>query len=456
MKKSLRDLWWMLVPVLVLVGAGYAYRNRTGPRVVGPEPWRLTVEAVSLEELTPLEVSEGWDTKLVVSLGHRGQMPGWWKKSEGARGSRKGTWQVVHSAKGKSRAVKLPSGASPEVKRWQAWYDHADGVYKVQYLTKLEPIPAGDELRLRDRVAIVNNAGRAVCPPVWLDTKIRARGRRTTTPTVSRDTGFVLERQELDTEPLYYFPGKRLNYQAKFTITVKDSDPSGMLSGEFFLVDARGRQIVDLGENPQLMQDVAVTPKDKTLRRRVYDFTMEPLRKAAPPRGPLWLVGRLYINDNWARPVRMPFSDKSGRVLITSRSEPDFCLNSVNVAPASDTEIGKFGADTVVRATVVATGKSKTPINFWTWDGEHSAHVVDGTGKRYWTFPLKHGAMPAFAVITIGRLAPAEAMKPATSAKLTCLLNLSMIPKSAGRLTFKTDISANGSRRVPVSVVVRN
>lgn len=64
-----KELLWMLLPCLFLLGAGLYYTRRAN------EPFGLVVQETVLLSATPREVSQGWDAKVRVKHRFSGLFP---------------------------------------------------------------------------------------------------------------------------------------------------------------------------------------------------------------------------------------------------------------------------------------------------------------------------------------------------------------------------------------------
>lgn len=437
----------MLVPVLILAGVGLVLRQRQAVVLqVGEDPFRLTVQGIRFEPLTPREVYDGYDTKVAVELGYKGKAPAWWGKQYRYSSEETGTVVFESGPDSKLQRVRHKEGYWLWPNRTSPVYQKDKNRYTARYVMALRDIPNHDAIRLRDRLAIEHTRQKPLCDPIWLDTVVRKRGQKTTLPQVSHDTGFKLERYQIEEVP----PIKTLNQKPQwrlrlFFFKTGSSTETELVNASVYLHDAHGNSFsyfgVDQGESVEL---------NSQHRRDVVDVDINPHPDHLPRTGPLWLVGKMSCGDKWPLPIRIPYRDKSGRILTSVGMQPQFRVVSIKIARGDDEYVAETGPHTMVKVLVESNGKPLTSMAKWKWENEYSEHVVDAHGKRYWKFPFKGGASTA----GLGH-AYIQTPEPSQQMEFHYYLNLSKIPKSAGRLTFKATISANGSKRVPVSVVVR-
>ena len=443
MKITRRELLLLGTPVLALIAMGFSMRDRRGITITN-EPFTLTLRRVRLEPLTPNEVSQGYDTKVAVDLGHRGVAPPWWGKQNGYSGSTSNTAQLGFFTK--DGHFKHSPQMNPF--RWQPKFEKDTNGYTARYLMSLRHVPPGHEIRLRDRVAVESNTTRKpLCAPVWVNAVARKRGQKTSLPNVSRDSGLKMEGWELDNAP----PVETRNQAPRWRLILRTRKVGPNSANDYTSInpemqDAQKQHVSTFGSSGEYRRHEQMpatsTEENPRVAEFYYDFYFD--SSIPPPAGALWLEYKINRGDKWPLTARIPFRDTQGHTLFTPRPAAPFRVMSVKVRPANSTDLTDAGADTLVTIIVQPLGPSSKPMDSWRWEADYSQHVVDARGKRYWEFPFSSGtstATPSFTKDSANK-----------QIAISYGLNLSRLPQSARPLTFKTTLSANGSRRVPVWV----
>jgi hypothetical protein len=451
MKIATRDVMLLTAPAVVLCAVGFALQHNHSlvPRL--NEPFRLTLHSSRFEPLTPYEVSEGYDTKVAVVLGHRGAAPAWWGKQSGYSGTTGGKWQLLFQSNGRTRPVRDKNRIPVQPFRWQAAYDNDSNRYSARYLFALRDVPAGDEIRLRDRLSVEAQSTRTpLCPPVWVDVVARKKGQATSLPRVSRNSGLKLEHYEIDRTPPVVTQNQAPQWRVRVLLRRGKFEPPTparqAVGAHFEVCDARGDYVSTYGS--QETGDSGLSSGELSSRQKVHqaDFYFDPANP--PPAGALWIKGRASLGTGWPLRMRFPFRDHNGRVRLTPRAQPAFLIVSASAVPPVTEGARQCGADALVKVVVQAIGTPAKPMQKWEWQADYSQHVADASGKRYWIFPFKDGAQTAWPEFSSSGQVKNQII-------IYYALKLSHIPRTAGTLTFKAMISANGSQRVPVQAVVR-
>jgi hypothetical protein len=441
----------LLAPIGILAGTAILLQNQKSAVFTSVGPFQTSLEKTRFVTPSPAEVQDGYDTKIEVEVGASGKAPIWWQKGFGGyygqENGRLVARPVPKSKNGqKLKVVGVPFGWSPH-------RDAESGKWKAIYLLKLAPIASNaGEIRLRDRVQIEyqrTKYGR----PMWLDMVVRPAGVSTAIPAVSRDPKIKLERWVLDeSPPVENFgpnsvsPGQkwrlRLWFRKRGPMVKNDSGVNDNLK----VRDSRGASFSFWGstswhETEDWQFSYGADPFKVNPRQALitHDFTYDDLSRTAKP--PLRIEGEAGWNKNWPLWVQIPFTDKSGKVLLSQLPKAPFKVVSVQARPASKWETSYSGADSTVEVRLRPLGNGKV----WRWNGHFSQHVFDSKGKKHWEFAFKTGKSTSFP--NFGNVNQQVIIKYP--------LILGSIPMSAGKLTFHAQISANGSARVPVSVVVR-
>src|SRR5215212_2472364 len=70
-----RELFWMIAPCLLLIGAGTYFTQRPTPFVADAGLWRLSIAKIERKPLLPREVAAGFDTKCEITFAESGARP---------------------------------------------------------------------------------------------------------------------------------------------------------------------------------------------------------------------------------------------------------------------------------------------------------------------------------------------------------------------------------------------
>lgn len=146
----------MLAPVAVLGAFGYLLAARKPAVIVPTGPFQPFIRRVQVLPARPIDVFEGYDTRVVVELDARGQLPAWWTK--GANSYHSGNSGQLVSVKGGKTASLKTTGHynSPHVdsslKGWVTTYN----------LKLREVAPQSGQIRLRDTVKFTDDNDRTV------------------------------------------------------------------------------------------------------------------------------------------------------------------------------------------------------------------------------------------------------------------------------------------------------
>ena len=451
----------LLAPIGILAGTAVLLQNQKPAVFKAAGPFQTSLGKVRFVTPFPAEVQDGYDTKIEVEIGARGAAPIWWQKGFGGYSGR-GNGKLIAWRGAKSKGQKSKNDQTKVVGIPFHWTPHRDaksGRWRAIYLLKLAPIAAkAGEIRLRDRLQI-EHQGRKYGRPMWLDMRVRAAGASTAIPAVSRDPKIKLERWVLDEiPPVEDFDAASMTTGLKWRLKLWFRKRGPLVAGTDTSVgdnlkvrDARGEEFsfwgttswdqpeegqFQIGADPSGSDASENNPRQTSI---THDFTYDDSSDTAKP--PLRIQGEASWNKNWPLWIQIPFADKNGKILLSRLPKAPFKVVSAKVRSASKEEKTDSGADTTVEIRLQPLGN----VKIWRWNGHFSQHVLDSKGKKHWEFAFKSGKSTSF---------PHFGDEKAQIVVKYPLI-LGSIPISAGKLTFHTQISANGSARVPVSVVVR-
>jgi len=211
-----RELFWMLVPCLVFAGAALWLRPREAAREAADEtqrqadearlrePFRLVAEKIERRPVSAKDAADGYDTKVVVTLGHKGVAPPWWDKGVSAISDYWTGWGnsglLFYESGGKGAGKSRPV-ASPFDSRYRlgALYMRAarnskTNKYEAFFLVTLRTLPpTREKIVLRTPVAIEDYSGssnsrwKQLTSPVPVVCTVRGPRETIKAPAVSRD-----------------------------------------------------------------------------------------------------------------------------------------------------------------------------------------------------------------------------------------------------------------------------
>ena len=136
-----REASVLLLPVLALGGVALWMQARAPRDESGP--FGLVVQRVERQDATARDVAEGFDTRFVVSLGHRGRRPEHWGEATASRG------------------LGSPRCFDRVGRRWRAWeqkrvsdrslvFDADSGTYRSTFAMRLaDPSSTSGEMRVK-------------------------------------------------------------------------------------------------------------------------------------------------------------------------------------------------------------------------------------------------------------------------------------------------------------------
>jgi hypothetical protein len=459
MKLSGREAGALLAPVALLAGLGWLLRDRK-PAVVTfqkPGPFVAFIKRVQILPARPVDVFDGYDTRVLVEFGAKGQKPAWWIKGFGGYSSRN-AGQLVRVKNGELRSLgRQPYRDTPHL-------DSQTQTWKAQYLLKLADIaPRVGQIRLRDKMEFRGlTTGSSLMKTIWLDAPVRAANTRTPIPRVSHAPGLILKGFSFESAASPRAQGQsggggwKGGWRARWVFH-KNGTPAEIAkstSGLSFRVNivnahsetlAASRSSQFLGEGNSEEGRASSKPLKPDPHREIIIDNYGPTAPPAPHE-PLWLRGQVRCNDAWPLIIKIPIRDATGKMLFTPRNTPaPFRVLSVSLVAPSVHEKNDLGADSTVSVKVQAVPPAADPAK-WKWEADFSQHLRDAQGKLLWKMPFKNGQ---------SSISPSYIWN-ANQAEVRYPLVLNLVPASAGKLVFEAQIAVNGSRRVPVKVVVRN
>ncbi|RYX82339.1 hypothetical protein EON83_19780 [bacterium] len=446
-----REILLMTAPVVLLGAFGWLMANHKGALITNTGPFQPFVKSVQVMPARPVDVFDGYDTRVVVEFGARGRLPTWWEKGFNSLYTQN-TGKLVSIQKNATVPFKTRAeGDSP-------YLDPKTGKWISVYNLKLREVSdSSGQIRLRDTLKFGTNST-APLAKVWLDTPIRAKGVTTGLPKVSHVEAVTIESFSMDTAPRVDSQDGVARWRVKWTAsrTVSPAKAKADFNGidaRINIVNAKGEVVSTQGNSSYSGADINTLslqykPNSDSRRAFIYqDFALDPYNTTLKPTDPLWLEGNFRSGDGWPKVVKIPFRDARGRVLIPPRTPtvPFRVLSVRKVAPNAE-EVTERGADCVVEVWLKAWNP-KADVNKWLWELSESSRVDSANGGTTWEFPYKPCADK------IGLTYDWREDKSLFGLRYPLILK--SIPANHGRLVFRTDLAANRSRRIPVEMVVR-
>ena len=280
--KKLKPREWFLIafPTLLILGALFTQLRPDATRALLWRffpPHRFYVEKIEFPQLTPYEVSRGYDTKVLVVLNHGGERPAWWNKQNSSM-ARQIPNQLGEMKNGQWQAIprNLAQISEPH-------YDMTRDRYLATCYLALSRIPPSDEpLLLRSQTAIGlwdNQPESAVVP---FDAVVRTPQQIIKVPPVSRQPAIRLDRVLVT-----YFSdadAKRLRDDVEVTAIFSRVQSVPLFTGNQvsspILYDDKGREL-PVGLSGGMLLDIfqksqkhATATKPDTLYSATYGFRL--------------------------------------------------------------------------------------------------------------------------------------------------------------------------------------
>jgi hypothetical protein len=446
-----KELLWMIVPCLLLALFAIALRGRPGATLVLNEPFAVVVEKVEKETLEPGEVGDGWDTKLKITLNHKGPKPKWWGQPVYEAGSNYGA-RLFYDNDGKQSAIKMLPPGNPlgDHMVWRPRWDEASQRYIARLLLPLAKVPPKDgSVKVQARFDFENN-NKQLCPPARLEQVVRRPGEIARVPQVSQNSHLRVENVAIGDAPPAHLSAN--GYKAdtrivwKLRYDSKGEDTTYLVSEDVLLYDEKGTF-----HTPNYSEGGSVLSSEKTTSSVVTDFDLKSIPRSA---GALTLRGTLRIGSYWPLKINIPIRDKQGRVLKTPPAPAPFTIGAIQVQPLRAKDQKEYGADTAVSIAIRFTGAPPQGLtNPEQWQADWSPHLEDETGKKYRAFSTSRPGGPrrlSFSTSYADSFRGSEAFH-----SVYYLIPLNQVPSRAKTVKFKTQIGFEHSEQLPVEVLLR-
>lgn len=191
-KLNRREMLLFVVPAILLVGVLVAQFRPDAVRRVREHyfpPNRFCIEKIEFPLPTPYEVSQGYDTKVVVVMNYGSPRPAWWNAQN--------FWSSQYHAGQLSfkQGNNLAPVRNSDVYAWEPRYDKARDRYTARYYLKLAKVPKSDSsVVLQSKLGVGIWQKKLVSLVLPLSCEVRAPKKTVRVPVVSRQSGLSVEK----------------------------------------------------------------------------------------------------------------------------------------------------------------------------------------------------------------------------------------------------------------------
>jgi hypothetical protein len=458
-----REAALMFAPVLVLLVVGWFLRDKrstyTPLRTSGP--LQTVVTDIKLVPLKPMEVAEGFDTKVEISLALEGGAPA---KKIGEPGIAPGLKNVrLTGLLSKPNHVLKDDEVAVEIGKHRWKLNQQLGVRDVNKVTLCLPLAKwkrsstplvlkGDlvsDLSFETKTPRATRiSGAGPMRPVPFQFVVRAANQVVTPPHFSRDTKMTIE------SPRKYYRRSSERFNGKtipimyVTVPLRyepswlgNSKPTMHIS-QPYLVDERGHRYTELRWGRSLEPIRFGSPSFNDTDNKVTTIFEVPVDQIPLSAGQLTLKAYISCNDNW--PVAISTVVRTKAESLPPKPSPFTVAKVIVGSPEynrKDTQVElwlRFKGK-----QLLGEGDNSRVITDW------SQHLVDAKGKEYTEFPTAPDEFTG-----IGCSPPIFDAKTRLY-RVAYSFPLKTVPRTAGRLIFKAEIGLRGYKFLPVSVVVR-
>ncbi|HEY0076209.1 MAG TPA: hypothetical protein VGB77_19055 [Abditibacteriaceae bacterium] len=320
-----REVLWMLLPCLLLLGAGWFLARPTKSpapvAVVSTEPFRLQIKSIKKMPITPHDVEDGYDTKIRVLLGHKGKTPAQWGDYNFANFfsdsrvtiQRAGKWVRLLDVEKAFKGHGIRTGVHGFQKEQNA--------YQFDYQLRLRDIPASYGALTFETDLFTRSGGRGYSvvgadsfkflrksgvPSVRASLTARQAGETIQLPPVSRDPQITVRKvvvRPLTTKEKFEAPAcdTKVHFHVFYSGPLSQKEFTGLNvnvdhSDSVYLQDATGKQYT--------FNTLQTTRSDETetKRRQIVGFYIN-LQQVPKRNGKVTLHAELRVGDN--RPLKV-------------------------------------------------------------------------------------------------------------------------------------------------------
>lgn len=308
MKKiNRREMLLFAVPAILLAGALVAQFRPNAVKQIRKHyfgPNTFFIEKIETSTLTPYEVSQGYDTKLLVVMNYGAPRPAWWNAQNG--------WSRQDHAGQLSfkKGIRLMPIKNSNVYAGEPHYDKERDRYIAPYYLKLAAISKSeDSIVLQSKLGVGIWQKKLVSPVLPLSCEVRAPKKVVRVPVVSRESGLSLERflvtylSAAESRGLGEDVQVRIVFKRKPGVVVPtNSNSYGDSSSDFpVLTDEKGRNVPTPAGSYRWLDD-AFQRGDSRVKATTPDtryFVEYGFKFSKPQTSHILFKGRQSFKDLW-------------------------------------------------------------------------------------------------------------------------------------------------------------
>lgn len=474
-----KELFWMIVPCLLLVGLGWFMHGKKQHSIETtrtvfwtPKPFRLVVEKVKIEPVTPLQAFQGYDTKIKVTLNHSGATPPWWGNMSNDAGTSQPAAQLVFDDRRHQSPIKL----TPNIKNAPKLYllrpalNSEHNRYVANFLVNLSNVPQhSGTVKIRAYLAPENFRGMPFCPPVFFQFTVRNKNQVIRPPHIEKsglhiENVVITELPPITKQGYLYHPDLRVRLNCSSTSNIKNTETlycTGAIYDEsekkYNIWRNSETKLIDFEHTKNMLSFESATnplvepPNSSTHFSAVMDLDIRSL--PATVKRPI-LKGYVVVGDAWPLEFFILLRDAQGKTIKTPLKPAPFSIESVEVRPTTAKEQQDYVGDTVVKVNLKYFGDPTylqiLKNNQLEWHYDWSQHLEDENHKQYWLFNWPSGGGEP---ISADYGYSSDSIQPRLW--LNYYIPLTQVPSTVQQVQLKAEVSVEGSERLPISVVLR-
>ncbi len=265
-----------------------------------PSPFKVLLQGVEAQKLTPLNVYEGYDHSFALVFKPSGTLPKWWGKPiSGRSGTKMKGWHFFLERGGKRAAF-----APGKTQIWTSGWDDKKKRYTNEFLLHCGQVPADATLKMSGQTRLSLSNGTQISPLIPFEVVLKKAGERWTRPIVSRDPHIAFQKIQI-------LPSKGGQTVALLTVVLSPgtkSDSEAQYSSKFFTPD--WKEIVGISFNYTFSTSSTHVPAAANGHIKTWEFGWNTASLTKAPQPDLILTQPYAIDENW--PLEIAFQVKKG------------------------------------------------------------------------------------------------------------------------------------------------
>jgi len=295
-----------------------------------PAPFALIVQEVQFVPVSPYEVADGYDTKVVVVLDHVGPTPSWWGGSNDNLGVGSYADEALYYQMGVRRQRARPPDSWTAPFLWAPIWDEARQRYVATYLVDLAHVPAhSGPVMLRGHLAVgmMRFQQKPLSPAILVSIPVRRPGQVVFVPPVSHDPMLTIE----DVQMTKYTQAKRVfngGTDTRVLVMLQYSGPvplinPGCATGYPQLTDDYHHEIVPRSMSYHGMRDLADGSNGKIPRGRRFqiEYGIQSMPEFAKSKT-VTLTDFASAYNNWPLSYHLVLHDAKNSLWTTPGKKP--------------------------------------------------------------------------------------------------------------------------------------